>query len=166
MVDNYYMMLKIAPLPSLHFLLPVSEVHARTFAVWTALTCALCCICAFNLDDAPIYLATFLSFVAAFSHFFAEFVIYKTMSVKTFSLVGMIAGEIPTQCMQNRNQRSECLHCYVITCMCCRTWGRLSIPLVLLYVQVFVVSCWHEFDVAKRCANNFLGHVILYLLEG
>ncbi|CAH2041814.1 unnamed protein product [Thlaspi arvense] len=36
----------------------VTEVHGRTFGVWTLLTCTLCFLCAFNLDNKPLYLAT------------------------------------------------------------------------------------------------------------
>ena len=35
----------------------VTEVHGRTFGVWTLLTCTLCFLCAFNLENKPLYLA-------------------------------------------------------------------------------------------------------------
>ncbi|KAA3453958.1 ergosterol biosynthetic protein 28 [Gossypium australe] len=44
----------------------MSEVHGRTFGVWTLLTCTLCFLCAFNLENKPLYLVTFLSFIYAF----------------------------------------------------------------------------------------------------
>ncbi|XP_040950137.1 ergosterol biosynthetic protein 28 isoform X2 [Gossypium hirsutum] len=34
----------------------MSEVHGRTFGVWTLLTCTLCFLCAFNLENKPLYL--------------------------------------------------------------------------------------------------------------
>lgn len=74
------------------FLFPVTEVHGRTFGVWTLLTCTLCYLCAFNLENKPLYLATFLSFVYALSHFLTEYLIYHTMAIANLSTVGFIAG--------------------------------------------------------------------------
>ncbi|OIT36358.1 PREDICTED: ergosterol biosynthetic protein 28 [Nicotiana attenuata] len=70
----------------------MSEVHGRTFGVWTLLTCTLCYLCAFNLHDRPLYLATLLSFVYAFGHFLTEFLIYQTMEIKNLVTVGIFAG--------------------------------------------------------------------------
>ncbi|XP_009591444.1 ergosterol biosynthetic protein 28 [Nicotiana tabacum] len=70
----------------------MSEVHGRTFGVWTLLTCTLCYLCAFNLHDRPLYLATLLSFVYAFGHFLTEFLIYQTMEIKNLITVGIFAG--------------------------------------------------------------------------
>ncbi|KAF9619485.1 hypothetical protein IFM89_007233 [Coptis chinensis] len=33
----------------------VTDVHGRTFGVWTLLTCTLCFLCAFNLENKPLY---------------------------------------------------------------------------------------------------------------
>jgi hypothetical protein len=70
----------------------VTEVHGRTFGTWTLLTCTLCYICAFNLDNKPIYLATLLSFVYAFGHFLTENLIYHTMAISNLTIVGVFAG--------------------------------------------------------------------------
>ncbi|KMS99670.1 hypothetical protein BVRB_1g021760 [Beta vulgaris subsp. vulgaris] len=70
----------------------MTEVHGRTFGVWTLLTCTLCFLCAFNLDDKPIYLATFLSFVYALGHFLTEYLVYGTMTIANLSTVGFFAG--------------------------------------------------------------------------
>lgn len=70
----------------------VTDVHGRTFGVWTLLTCTLCVLCAFNLDNKPIYLATFLSFVYAFGHFLTEYLIYHTMAIGNLTTVGIFAG--------------------------------------------------------------------------
>lgn len=70
----------------------MTEVHGRTFGVWTLLTCTLCYLCAFNLHDRPLYLATILSFVYAFGHFLTEFLIYQTMAIKNLVTVGIFAG--------------------------------------------------------------------------
>ncbi|CAI5999481.1 unnamed protein product [Closterium sp. NIES-64] len=63
----------------------MSDVHGRTFAVWTAVTCTLCILCALHLDSRPLYLATLTSFVFALLHFLLELLVYKTMTVKNFA---------------------------------------------------------------------------------
>lgn len=70
----------------------MSEVHGRTFGTWTLLTCTLCYICAFNLDNKPLYLATLLSFVYAFGHFLTEYLIYHTMAISNLTTVSIFAG--------------------------------------------------------------------------
>jgi len=70
----------------------MTDVHGRTFGVWTLLTCTLCFLCAFNLDNKPLYLATFLSFIYAFGHFLTEYLIYKTMAIANLTTVGIFAG--------------------------------------------------------------------------
>lgn len=81
---------------SLFYHVAVTEVHGRTFGVWTLLTCTLCYLCAFNLHDRPLYLATILSFVYAFGHFLTEFLIYQTMEIKNLVTVGIFAGMVPS----------------------------------------------------------------------
>ncbi|CAN6685442.1 unnamed protein product [Malus baccata var. baccata] len=71
---------------------PMTEVHGRTFGVWTLLTCTLCYLCAFNLENKPLYLATLLSFVYALGHFLTEYLIYQTMAIANLSTVGFFAG--------------------------------------------------------------------------
>lgn len=70
----------------------MTEVHGRTFGVWTLLTCTLCYLCAFNLDNKPLYQATFLSFIYAFGHFLTEYLIYDTMAISNLITVGIFAG--------------------------------------------------------------------------
>ncbi|KAG9440241.1 hypothetical protein H6P81_020406 [Aristolochia fimbriata] len=70
----------------------MTEVHGRTFGVWTLLTCTLCYLCAFNLDNKPLYTATFLSFIYAFAHFTTEYYIYQTMVLSNLTTVGIFAG--------------------------------------------------------------------------
>jgi hypothetical protein len=69
----------------------VTEVHGRTFGVWTLLTCTLCFICSFNLENKPLYLATFLSFIYAFGHFLTEYLIYHTMEIANLTTIGVFA---------------------------------------------------------------------------
>lgn len=82
---------KLSELTSL-LIVVVSEVHGRTFGTWTLLTCTLCYICAFNLENKPLYLATFLSFIYALGHFLTEYLIYHTMEIKNLTTVGIFAG--------------------------------------------------------------------------
>ncbi|KAL5560910.1 hypothetical protein UlMin_030657 [Ulmus minor] len=70
----------------------MTEVHGRTFGVWTFLTSTLCFLCAFNLENKPLYLATFLSFIYALGHFLTEYLIYQTMAITNISTVGFFAG--------------------------------------------------------------------------
>ena len=70
----------------------VTDVHGRTFGVWTLLTCTLCFLCALNLENRPLYLATFLSFIYAIGHFLTEYLIYHTMAAANLSTVGFFAG--------------------------------------------------------------------------
>ncbi|KAL4333977.1 hypothetical protein GQ457_07G024620 [Hibiscus cannabinus] len=70
----------------------MSEVHGRTFGVWTLLTCTLCFLCAFNLENKPLYLVTFLSFIYAFGHFLTEYLFYNTMALSNLTTVGIFAG--------------------------------------------------------------------------
>ncbi|CAH2038422.1 unnamed protein product [Thlaspi arvense] len=72
--------------------LAVSEVHGRTFGVWTLLTCTLCFLCAFNPDNKPLYSATFLSFIYALGHFLTEYIFYHTMTIANLSTVAFFAG--------------------------------------------------------------------------
>lgn len=60
----------------------VNPLYGRTFATWTAVTCMLCVLCAFNMREPTLYLATMGSFAAALLHFGTELVIYKTVDVK------------------------------------------------------------------------------------
>ncbi|KAK8954571.1 Ergosterol biosynthetic protein 28 [Platanthera zijinensis] len=70
----------------------MTDIHGRTFGVWTLLTCTLCFLCAFNLDSKPLYLTTFLSFIFALCHFMTEYFIYHTMAASNLATVGIIAG--------------------------------------------------------------------------
>ncbi|CAD6269459.1 unnamed protein product [Miscanthus lutarioriparius] len=72
----------------------VTDVHGRTFGVWTLLTCTLCFLCALNLENRPLYLATFLSFIYALGHFLTEYLIYHTMAATNLSTVGFFAATL------------------------------------------------------------------------
>uniref|UniRef100_A0A0D6R8W6 Ergosterol biosynthetic protein 28 n=1 Tax=Araucaria cunninghamii TaxID=56994 RepID=A0A0D6R8W6_ARACU len=70
----------------------MTEVHGRTFGVWTLLTCTLCFMCAFNIENGPLYLVTFLSFFYALGHFLTEYLIYHTMAIVNLATVTFFAG--------------------------------------------------------------------------
>ncbi|KAF9623956.1 hypothetical protein IFM89_006683 [Coptis chinensis] len=70
----------------------VTDVHGRTFGVWTLLTCTLCFLCAFNLENKLMHAVTFLSFIYALGHFLSEFLIYHTMAIANLTTIGFFAG--------------------------------------------------------------------------
>lgn len=70
----------------------MTEVHGRTFGVWTLLTCTLCFMCALNLENGPLYLVTLLSFFYALGHFLTEYLIYHTMAITNLAAVAFFAG--------------------------------------------------------------------------
>lgn len=79
----------------------VNPLYGRTFATWTAVTCMLCVLCAFNMKEPTLYLATIGSFVAALLHFGTELLVYKTVDIKgamspfliaSISIVWMVWG--------------------------------------------------------------------------
>ncbi|TKV92099.1 hypothetical protein SEVIR_9G141400v4 [Setaria viridis] len=69
----------------------VSDVHGRTVGVWTLLSCTLCFLCAFNLDNKPLCLATFLSFVYAYGYFVVEYLVYHSVGASTLAALGFFA---------------------------------------------------------------------------
>lgn len=70
---------------------PVTDLYGRTFAVWTAVTCALCLACARDPRVAPVYGATLFSFVVALAFFVGEAFIFRTMSLRSAAQPGIIA---------------------------------------------------------------------------
>ncbi|KAH7281482.1 hypothetical protein KP509_36G050200 [Ceratopteris richardii] len=70
----------------------MTEIHGRTFGTWTLLTCTLCVLCARDLQNRSLYLATLLSFIYALGHFVTEFFIFGSMSSKNLLTVGFFAG--------------------------------------------------------------------------
>lgn len=126
----FYKVLMVFPFPFPP--LVVTEVHGRTFGVWTLLTCTLCFLCAFNLENKPLYLATFLSFIYAFGHFLTEYLIYHTMAIANLTTVGIFAG-------MNVNGL-----------ICCRI-SLMSLLPFALYVGwsclVIFLDSWHNFHV-------------------
>uniref|UniRef100_A0ACD5Z005 Uncharacterized protein n=1 Tax=Avena sativa TaxID=4498 RepID=A0ACD5Z005_AVESA len=69
----------------------VTDVHGRTVGVWTLLSCTLCFMCAFNLENKPLYAANFMSFVYGYGHFIVEHVVCHTMTTASLVTIGFIA---------------------------------------------------------------------------
>ncbi|PWZ55887.1 Ergosterol biosynthetic protein 28 [Zea mays] len=121
----------------------MTDVHGRTFGVWTLLTCTLCFLCALNLENRPLYLATFLSFIYALGHFLTEYLIYHTMPAANLSTVGFFAGSYQyltfapsaMQCnaMQHLSVRGFQLSMLQNSFFCSLTndknWGQLNLKL-------------------------------------
>ena len=74
----------------------MTDVHGRTFGVWTLLSCTLCFLCAFNLGNRPLYVATLLSFVYAYAHFILEYLVYHTFTAANLGSFALVAGTRPT----------------------------------------------------------------------
>ncbi|KAM7280376.1 hypothetical protein ACFE04_007510 [Oxalis oulophora] len=121
----------------------MTEIHGRTFGVWTLLTCTLCYLCAFNLDNKPLYLATFLSFVYAFAHFLTEYLIYNTMAIGNLTTVGIFAVIKPR----------------IVACCRCAQLGiainshMLRAPDLECFVQSFTNDVHHS--TALVCPESF-----------
>ena len=73
----------------------VTPLAARTFAIWTSITCTLCVVCAFHLHERGIVLATAASFYAAAFYFTAELLVFRTVTLKDWGVVVsfFIAGQ-------------------------------------------------------------------------
>ena len=74
----------------------MTDVHGRTFGVWTLLSCTLCFLCAFNLDCRPIYVATLMSFVYGYGHFILEYLVYHTFTAANLATFALVAGSAST----------------------------------------------------------------------
>jgi Erg28 like protein len=79
----------------------VNPMGGRVFASWTLVTCMLCVLCAFRMQEPTLYLATLGSFIVAFINFAAEFLVFQTVDFKGFmspfivssiSITWLIAG--------------------------------------------------------------------------
>lgn len=70
----------------------VTDVHGRTVGAWTLLSCTLCFLCAFNLQNKPLCAVTFLSFVYAYGHLVVEYLVYRTITAASLGTLGFFAG--------------------------------------------------------------------------
>ncbi|PNT68994.1 ergosterol biosynthetic protein 28 [Brachypodium distachyon] len=69
----------------------VTDVHGRTVGAWTLLSCTLCFLCAFNLQNKPLCAVTFLSFVYAYGHLVVEYLVYRTITAASLGTLGFFA---------------------------------------------------------------------------
>ena len=60
--------------------------------MWTSITCTLCVLLAFDIDNRSLFVATLVSFIAALFHFLTEFLIYRTMTAANLLSPGIVAG--------------------------------------------------------------------------
>jgi hypothetical protein len=70
----------------------VSDLHGRTFAMWTSLSCVLCLFCAKNPQNRSVYSVTLASFVLALMFFMGELLLFKTLSWKMALQPMIVAG--------------------------------------------------------------------------
>ena len=73
----------------------VTPLAARTFSIWTSITCTLCVVCASHLQERGIVLATAASFYAAAFYFTAELLIFRTVTLRDWGIVisFIVAGQ-------------------------------------------------------------------------
>ena len=71
---------------------------ARSVAIWTAATCAVTLMTAFNLNSAPLVDTCFLTFLLANAYFAAELFIYRTVSFSTVASPAFVASELAARC--------------------------------------------------------------------
>lgn len=57
---------------------PVTELSARTFGTWTALSSIVRLYAAYNISDSRIYQLAVWTFALAFGHFFSEWLVFGT----------------------------------------------------------------------------------------
>lgn len=62
-----------------------TDLNARTFAVWTTVTCVITFVAAFNLANRALLLTAAGSFFIAGSFFLAELLIYKSVSLQSIA---------------------------------------------------------------------------------
>ena len=66
---------------------------ARTFAVWTAVTCVVTLVTAFNLDNPALMATCAATFAIALAYFAMELLVYRTVSLATVALPCFFASE-------------------------------------------------------------------------
>ena len=65
----------------------VTQLMARMFGTWTALSSIIRLYGAYHLHDRTAFYMTFATFVIAFGHFTSELLIYKTTSLRSPGLL-------------------------------------------------------------------------------
>ncbi|KAA0146150.1 hypothetical protein FNF27_01772 [Cafeteria roenbergensis] len=70
----------------------VSGLTARTFAVWTTVTCIVTATCALSLDNKTVVALTASSFATVLCFFGLELALYRTMKFGSIVTPGIIAS--------------------------------------------------------------------------
>jgi len=61
-----------------HSTSPVTELSARTFGTWTALSSIVRLYGAYHIDNPVVYEMVLWTYAIAFAHFFSEWLVFKT----------------------------------------------------------------------------------------
>ncbi len=70
----------------------MSGLTARTFAVWTTVTCIVTATCALSLDNKTVVALTASSFATVLCFFGLELALYRTMKFGSIVTPGIIAS--------------------------------------------------------------------------
>lgn len=71
---------------------PLAQLHARTFAIWTCLSCIICCITAFNLQSQPMVYTALSSFYVVGFYFTMEYSVFGTVKLEKLAPMIVVAG--------------------------------------------------------------------------
>ena len=69
----------------------MTPLAARTFGIWTLLSCAVTFMSALYIESAPLYNTTIASFMIALLYFVLEVGVYHTVSVRSAIAPGIFA---------------------------------------------------------------------------
>ena len=110
----------------------VTPLAARTFAIWTLLTCSLCLIAAFHLHERGAYLAVCFSFYAALAYFMVELLVFHTVSPTGWTtLVSLfIAGQLQRGAGTGEQHGAVCSRCLLTHRLTCTVCAALCVLLL------------------------------------
>ena len=71
---------------------PLAQLYARTFAIWTCLSCIICCITAYNLHSQSMVYAALSSFYVVGVYFAMECSVFGTVKLENLAPMIVVAG--------------------------------------------------------------------------
>mmetsp|Transcript_14542 Transcript_14542/g.30924 ORF Transcript_14542/g.30924 Transcript_14542/m.30924 type:complete len:139 (-) Transcript_14542:560-976(-) len=71
---------------------PLARLYARTFAIWTSLSCVVCCVTAFHLDSKPMVTTALASFYVVTTYFAMELGVFGTIGMEKLPPIIVVAG--------------------------------------------------------------------------
>lgn len=92
---------------------PLARLYARTFAMWTALSCTVCAIAAFHLRSKPMIWTALASFYAVAVYFAIELSVFGSVEVEKLAPIIVVAGTSITwlhahlACISERSSKQE-----------------------------------------------------------